>query len=422
MSVLYCTIPHFAAALARRDAPDEGKGPLVLVGPERRVLGCSAEAAACGVVAGMAARTAEVRCPAARLREADVARCRAEAEVLLQVLEGASSRVEPHGWGAAYVDLGDLARGQADAVALCRELGQAVRRELGDLLQPALGWDSNKFTAQAAARRTEPGHLRALEGVRERAFLRPLPVAFLPLAGDALQRLRFLGLLTLGQYAALSAAAVWQQFGRAGVLAHHCARGEDDRPVVPRWQAPELAAEIEFEAPLVERERLVVALRRLVSPLLAELRASLRACGLVRLAVHFEDGSAQEKERTFLLPVAQEERVVRALEQLLRSTLCLRTGQAASLCLAGLRWPAGATALAVTLAQIQDAVAEQLTLFPLRDERQEKLRQVERYLAARFGANCLRRAVMDPWLDRQDRQPGAPLPEWRVSWLADGEP
>jgi nucleotidyltransferase/DNA polymerase involved in DNA repair len=413
MSVLYCTIPHFAAALAQRDAPDGGEGPLVLVGPERRVLGCSAEAAACGVVAGMAVRTAEVRCPGARLLEADVARCRAEAEVLLQVLEGASSRVEPHGWGAAYVDLGDLARGQADAVALCRELGRAVRRELGDLLQPALGWDSNKFTAQVAARRTEPGHLRALEGVRERAFLRPLPVAFLPLAGDVLQRLRFLGLLTLGQYAALSTAAVWQQFGRAGVLAHHCARGEDDRPVVPRWQAPEMAARIEFEAPLVERDWLVAALRRLVSPLLAELRASLRACGLVRLVAQFEDGSAQERERTFLLPVAQEERVVQALEQLLRST--------ASEAVAGLRWPAGATALAVTLAQIQDAVAEQLTLFPLRDERQEKLRQVERYLAARFGANCLRRAVMDPWLDRQDRQPGAPLPEWRVSWLAEGE-
>jgi len=33
---------------------------------------------------------------------------------------------------------------------------------------------------------------------------------------------------------------------------------------------------------------------------------------------------------------------------------------------------------------------------------------VERYLASRFGASRLRRAVLT--------QPGAPLPEWRFTW------
>jgi nucleotidyltransferase/DNA polymerase involved in DNA repair len=278
-----------------------------------------------------------------------------------------------------------------------------VRRELGESLQPALGWDKGKFTAQAAARRTLPGHLRAVESARERAFLRPLPVALLPLPGDTLQRLSFLGLRTLGQYAALPRAAVWQQFGRAGMLARGCARGEDDRPVVPRWQAPQRTAGVEFEMPLAERERLVTALRHQVSPLLAELRANLQACGQVRLAVQFDDGSTQERERTFLLPVAGEDRVMGALGQLLD----------------GMRWRSGAAGLSVTLAQIQDAVAEQLTLFPLGSGGEGTSRGVQpahcrRYLAARFGASRLRRAVL--------AQPGAPLPEWRVGWLDEGEP
>jgi hypothetical protein len=80
--------------------------------------------------------------------------------------------------------------------------------------------------------------------------------------------------------------------------------------------------------------------------------------------------------------------------------------------LAEMSWQAAATALAVSLAQIQDAIAEQLTLFPLEDERAAKLQEVERYLAARFGPSFktgrLRQAAM--------AQPGAPLPEWRVSW------
>ena len=194
---------------------------------------------------------------------------------------------------------------------------------------------------------------------------------------------------------------MWQQFGRAGKVAHRCARGEDDRPVIPRWQAPQLAAEVEFETPLVEQSRLVAALRHLVSPLLAELRGNLQACGQVRLTVHFEDGSTQERARAFLFPVADEERVVRAMDQLL----------------AGMSWQAAATALAVSLAEIQDAVAEQLTLLPLENEPATKLREVERYLATRFGtsfsAGRLRQAAMT--------QPGAPLPEWRVSWRQGGE-
>jgi nucleotidyltransferase/DNA polymerase involved in DNA repair len=401
VSVLYCAVPHFVAELARRDRPALGEGPLVVMGPAGRVLGVSAEAAAGGVTAGMAAREAEVRCPEARLLVADPARLRAASEVLLGLLERASPRVEAHGWGAAYADMGDELQTQARAVALLREVGRGIRGEMGDRLQPALGWDSTKFTAQAAARRTPPGHLRAVDARRQRAFLHPLPVGLLPLGADSLQRLRFLGLRSLGQYAALPAGAVWQQFGRAGMLARRCARGEDDRPVVPRDRAPQLSAAIEFDPPLVDRARLVAALAHLVGPLLAELRANLQACDRLRLAVTFDDGgrgdpAVQERERAFLLPVSEEGRVVEALGRLLD----------------GLRWPGPAAGLAVTLAGIQEAVAEQLALFPLEDERAEALQQVGRYLAARFGANCLRRAVL--------ARPGAPLPEWRTGWL-EGE-
>ncbi len=238
MSVLYCTIPHFAAALAQRDNPELEGQPVALIGPEGRVFGTSAEAHACGVVAGLSSRIAQVRCPEARLVEADVPRYRAALETLFQVLERASPSVEPHGWGSAYVDLGNQAREHTAAVVLGQQIGRAVRQELSPALQPALGWDSTKFTAQAAARRTQAGRLLAVAAVRERAFLQPLPVTLLPLPEDALQRLGFLGLRTLGQYAGLPAAAVMQQFGRAGRLAHRCARGEDDRPVLPRWQVP----------------------------------------------------------------------------------------------------------------------------------------------------------------------------------------
>jgi len=398
MSILYCSIPNFVAALARRDEPSLQHRPLVFLGPDDCVLAVSAEAAAYGVILGLTARAAEVRCPEARLLEADVARYRAEFEVMLELLERTSPDVEPHGWGAAYVDLGDLARLHTEAVGICKEVGQAMQRELGKALQPALGWDSTKFTAQTATHCTRPGHLLAVSSVRERTFLQPLSVALLPLEKDALQRLGFLGLRTLGQYAVLPPAAVYQHFGRAGRLAQCCARGEDRRPVIPRSRKQRLATQLELEAPLAEQERLLAVLLRLVSPLLTKLRENLQACGQMRLSVHFADGAIQERERIFLFPTADEGRVLLTLEQLLHQ----------------MQWRAGAIALEVVLERIQDAVREQLSLLPARAEQEDKLREVQRYLAARFGANRLRRAILS--------QPNAPLPEWRVGWLTEEEP
>lgn len=393
MSILYCSIPHFATALVQRDDPGLTQRPLILMGPDGHVFDASADATACGVVPGIPGRVAEVRCPRARLLQADLTRCRSELETLWQVLERNSPAVEPHGWGSAYVDLNGLTRDEDDAVAFCSQIGQVIRRELGEPLQPALGWNSTKFTAQAAARRTQTGHLLPVSATRELTFLRPLPVALLPLNEDTLLRLGFLGLHTLGQYAALPPAAVLQQFGPAGKMALQCARGEDKRPVIPRAQEQRLTASRDCEAPNGERELLLATLRRMVAPLLRNLRGGLRACGQLRLTVHLADGSAQERERTLLQPTADEERTLLVLGQLLDTV----------------SWTTDATGLQVTLERIQDSMAAQLTLFPSHGEKERKLSDVQRYLTARFGANRLRRAIL--------ARPAAPLPEWRANWL-----
>jgi hypothetical protein len=153
----------------------------------------------------------------------------------------------------------------------------------------------------------------------------------------------------------------------------------------------------EFEMPILLQERLRAVLGRAVVPLLKDLQANLRACGQLRLALEYENGETEEQVRVLLYPTAQEAAILGVLEQL--------AGK--------MSWPAPATALSIALEQIQDAVMEQLSLFTTADAREHKLREVQRYLTARFGANCLRRAALV--------QPGAPLPEWRVSWIEDVE-
>ena len=61
-----------------------------------------------------------------------------------------------------------------------------------------------------------------------------------------------------------------------------------------------------------------------------------------------------------------------------------------------------------------DSIISDLVEVGVRMVYQEKLEEVKRYLATRFGTSSLRRAVLS--------QPAAPLPEWRAGWLDENEP
>jgi nucleotidyltransferase/DNA polymerase involved in DNA repair len=396
VSILYCAIPHFAVALARRDHPELADGPLIVLDPDDRVFDFSPKGAQQGIVPGLTLRIAQIRCPEANLYRIDLERCRQEFEAFLEILEQFSSTVEPHGWGAAYVELDSL-DDRTYAVPLCQESGRLVRQALGQALQPAIGWDNGKFTACTAARCTSPGHLLPVEKAKEPDFLQPLSITLLPLPKDTIDHLQFLGLRTLGQYAALPTAAVWQRFGQLGKQAHLLAQGKDNRPVVSRWKSAGFSDQYVFEIPTVERDHVLAAASHLVQPLSAELQRKLRACGRLRLVIGLDNGNTVERKRDFIFAVADQGLMERALQDLLDD----------------MQITARVAEVSVTLEQIQDAVLQQLSLFPDPDTHRRKLQQIQSYLAARFGASRLWQATLI--------HPDAPLAEWRIAnWQNEG--
>jgi nucleotidyltransferase/DNA polymerase involved in DNA repair len=279
------------------------------------------------------------------------------------------------------------------AVSLGQESGRLVRQTLGQVLQPAIGWDNGKFTARAAAQCTSPGHLLPVEKTKEKDFLQPLSITLLPLPQETIEHLRFLGLRTLGQYAALPAAAVWQRFGQAGRQAHRLAQGRDNRPVVSRWKSAVLGDRYAFEVPTVERSHVLATANHLIQPLLETLHLKLRACGRLRLVIVLDGGTIRESTRDFMFPVADQRRIEQALQDLLD----------------GMQVTAHIAEISIALEEIQDAVLQQLSLFPDPDEHNHKLQQIKSYLAARFGASRLWQAAL--------YHPRAPLAEWRIGNL-----
>jgi protein ImuB len=347
MSVLCCRIPDFLVTLAVRRTPALAGRPLALLGGDERLWAASPVAQEEGVAPGMAARQARALCPDLLLQPVETAEAEGAQEAFLAEVARWELPLEVQGWGAAYIDLNEVAIASAAVQPLATDLGRRVRSLLGAPLQPALGWDSSKFTAGAAATTAAPGALRLVERRAEERFLAPLPITLLPLPYPALQHLHWLGIRSLGQFAALPAAAVWQRFGQAGKLAQRWAQGRDNRPIAPAAHAPPEMLIVELDPPSDQAGRVLNDCMAALRPLLRRLGAVLAGVRRLRLELTFLDGSRRTEEIVFVEPVAAEARVLTALTQRLQSLI----------------WPAELERVEMTLLESGGLVAGQLPLF-----------------------------------------------------------
>src|SRR5258708_5402014 len=140
--------------------------------------------------------------------------------------------------------------------------------------------------AAQAARRAQPAIVAPGETP---AFLAPHPVSSLgnPELADLLPRL---GIRTLGEFAALSAADAANRFGTRGALAHRLARGQDPRPLAPRLPSVDLSVSVEFGPPAEPSEPAVFAAKALAERMHAGLAARGLACVRVRVQVTCSGG------------------------------------------------------------------------------------------------------------------------------------
>jgi protein ImuB len=341
---------------------------------------------------GMGPRQAQTCCPEVHLQELDINELRAEQSAFEATLAAWELPVERQEWGSAYIDLHAVAR-HADAVQpLAAELGQRVRRTLGDALQPALGWDSGKFTARAAAMQVPPGRMRLVDKVEEVRFLSPLPVTLLPLPRPHLQQLHWLGVRTLGQFAQLPPAAVWQRFGATGKLAQRWAQGCDDRPVRAAVAQAPAPVTVTLDPPAARLQPVVDALMASIGPVLAAQAAGLEGVRRLHVALAFVTGGERVCELTFVEPASQPGRVQAALVQ----QIC------------GVRWLAEVEAARWTLLETGELAAPQLSLFAETPTRLAALSEIAEKLGSRYGALFFQGRIEDG---------GHPLPERRSRFL-----
>jgi nucleotidyltransferase/DNA polymerase involved in DNA repair len=291
MSVLCCNVPNLLITLACRQSPSWAGRPLALLGPAERVWAASPEAGQYGVQTQMRPQQAQIACPDLLLRPLDLTTAEAEQSALLAELAEWQLPVEPQSWGSAYVDMHAVAKNAPAVQPLAAEVGRRLRKRLGLDLQPSVGWDSGKFTARAAACVAAPGRMRLVDKVDEPRFLNPLPITLLPLPRPHQQQLHWLGIRTLGQFAALPAAGVLQRFGAGGRQAQRWAQGRDDRRVRAAVSVPPAPTVVTLDTPVATLQPVVDALMASLRPLLAKCAARLEGMRRLRIAVCFTAGA-----------------------------------------------------------------------------------------------------------------------------------
>ena len=283
-SILHVDMDAFYAAVEQRDRPQLAGKP-VIVGADPKggrgrgvVSTASYEARRFGVGSAMPISTAWRLCPQGAYLPVDMDKYLAVSREVMAVLRRFTNVVEPISIDEAFLDVTESARAFGTGPTIARRLKDEVR--LATRLTASVGVAPSKLVAKIASDMRKPDGLVVVAPGSEAAFLAPLPIRRLWGVGPKLEAvLARLGVVTIGDLAALPDEKLQRRFGTHGHDLRLLARGIDKREVASEsGEAKSLGQEHTYDEDTGERTRLRKTLMSLADGVGARLRShGLRA-------------------------------------------------------------------------------------------------------------------------------------------------
>lgn len=282
--VVWC--PDWPVVAACQDN-DTGDKPVALF-DHGRVHACSASARDEGVRRGQRKRDAQSRCPELVDLPYDPALDARAFEPVVATIEAITPGVQLVRPGTCAIRARGPARYFGTELAAAQAIAQRVRRH--GVADHRLGIADGPFAAEQVARGTSrEDPVRVVPAGESARFLAPLPVDLLgqPELADLLRRL---GLVTLGEFAALPSPDVLARFGPIGAHAHRLAGGDDGRPVLARRPPPDLVRWVDFESPAERVDQVAFGVRAAADHFVDALAHEGLVCTTIRIEVVTERG------------------------------------------------------------------------------------------------------------------------------------
>ncbi len=265
--IVHIDMDAFYASVEQRDDVQLRAKPVIVAWQGIRSVVCAAsyEARVFGVRSAMPVNLARRLCPHAFFVPPDFSRYQAASRAAREIFAQYTDLIEPMSLDEAYLDVTENKPGLPTAT----RVAIAIRKQIKDELQltASAGVAPNKFLAKIASDWRKPDGLFVITPENVATFLPPLSVGRLPGVGRVTEeKLRRLGIRTVGQLQNRDLTTLENQFGRYGVRLYELARGVDDSNVVSHRPTQSISAETTFEQdiPLSETEPVIRRLARSV--------------------------------------------------------------------------------------------------------------------------------------------------------------
>ncbi|MGI8427919.1 MAG: DNA polymerase IV [Solirubrobacteraceae bacterium] len=316
--VAHLDMDAFYVSVELRRRPQLRGLPVVVAGsgPRAVVTTASYEARRFGVGSAIPAARARRLCPDAVFLPPDFAYYRAASGEVMAIVRGHLDGValETIGLDEAYLELTGLPAPHA----AMRRIVTEIDRVTG--LSCSVGIGPSKLVAKVASDAEKPRGFLVLTREQACARFARAPCGLVPGIGPkTAQRLRSLGIDTVGELACASAQALAAQFGpRLATELQRRARFEDQAPVSEVRKVVSESREMTFDHDIAELDQLERLLTGLVERLCETLELQHRRGRTIAIKVRLDDFSTHTRARTLTQPVSSPDRVGPVALDLLR--------------------------------------------------------------------------------------------------------
>jgi len=378
-SVIHLDLDAFYASVEELLEPSIAGLPILVGGsPEGRGVVSSASYAArrFGVHSAMPMGQALRLCPHAVVRSGHYREYESYSKKVMGILAEYTPLLEPISIDEAFLDVTGCDRLFGPADELAHRLQQRILAELG--LPSSLGVAGNKLVAKVASARAKPRGVLVIERGQEAAFFAALRIECLWGVGEVTtQRLRTVGVETIGQLAALPDAVMKKLFGSAAEEMRRRSLGIDGRPVGRSGRRKSISQERTFPEDVGDLAALRRALLKMSESVAAQLRKQGKCARTIVLKLRYPDFTTLTRRVTLSQPTDLAEVIHGEATTLLQK-----------------EWKRGARVRLIGVGVTGLTGVRQLALFDSTAEQLGKLSRVVDEIRRKHGRDAIRRASL----------------------------
>lgn len=402
-TILHVDINCCYASIELLHHPELAGKPLAVGGdPEARhgiVLTADYIAKKYGVKTGMALWQARQLCPQIRFVPPRMDLYLRFSRMAQELYGEYTDRQEPFGIDESWLDVTESASLKGDGLKIAGEISQRMKRELG--VTVSIGVSFNKIFAKLGSDYKKPDAITTMYENEFRKKAWPLPAGdLLYVGGSTANKLRRMGIHTIGELARCEESMLCTNFGKIGSILWSFANGFDDSPVrVENTHAPIKSVGNSTTTPrdLETDEDVRIVLYVLAESVATRLRENGFRCRTVEISLRDRELFSFVRQQKLGNATNITGEIAEAGYALYKANYRLPADYRRKLCEEPGQYQKPLRSIGIRGADlVNDYYWEQMDLFtdPVRREKQKKMDQAVDQLRSRFGFYSVQRGLM----------------------------